>query len=57
MTLSSDIPRCMDAACPQRHECCRWTERNGGYTHLITFRVFQHVCHGFIPTTPPLEPQ
>ena len=37
MSLALDIARCLDATCPRREECQRWTEP--GRVFVSTFRT------------------
>lgn len=38
MSLALDIARCLDASCPRREECQRWTEPEGHWFQS-TFRT------------------
>jgi hypothetical protein len=49
--MSGDFTRCHDAACPQRHQCRRWLERDAGWektSHVATLRVLKGDCQFFL---------
>ena len=55
MTLPTDITRCHEATCPERHDCRRWLERESGTSHARSCFPYDEPidlpCPLRIPTT------